>query len=89
MLLLWNVYQNYQSFITQNVIIKLKDDNNSFDALVINAGTFEANEKAKVTVLKPLDILTTASAVSDFLGALQRLEWTSAAAEDERLFMRG
>ncbi len=39
--------------------------------------------------MKPLDIVTTASAAGDFLGALQTLPGTSAVAEDERLFVRG
>lgn len=72
-----------------NLQIKLRDDINALDAVTINAGTFKAGEKAKVTVLKPLDIVTTASAVGDVLGALQTLPGTSAAAEDGRLFVRG
>lgn len=73
----------------KNLQIKLRDDVNSLDAVTINAGTFKAGEKAKVTVLKPLDIVTTASAVGDVLGALQTLPGTSAVAEDGRLFVRG
>lgn len=73
----------------KNIIVKLRDDINSLDAVVINAGTFEASEKAKVTVLKPLDIVTTASAVGDVLGAIQTLPGASAVAEDGRLFVRG
>lgn len=73
----------------KNLNIKLKDDVNSLDAVVINAGTFEAGEKAKVTVLKPLDIVTTASALGDFLGAIQTLPGTASVAEDGRLFVRG
>lgn len=73
----------------KNLKIKLKDDVNSLDAVVINAGTFEAGEKAKVTVLKPLDIVTTASALGDFLGAIQTLPGTASVAEDGRLFVRG
>ena len=73
----------------KNITVKLRDDINSLDAVVINAGTFEASEKAKVTVLKPLDIVTTASAVGDVLGAIQTLPGTSAVAEDGRLFVRG
>ena len=72
-----------------NLQIKLRDDINALDTVTINAGTFKAGEKAKVTVLKPLDIVTTASAVGDVLGALQTLPGTSAAAEDGRLFVRG
>ncbi|APZ44891.1 TonB-dependent receptor [Polaribacter reichenbachii] len=73
----------------KNLQVKLRDDVNSLDAVTINAGTFKAGEKAKVTVLKPLDIVTTASAVGDVLGALQTLPGTSSAAEDGRLFVRG
>lgn len=69
--------------------IKLRDDVNSLDAVIINAGTFEAGEKAKVTVLKPLDVVTTASALGDVMGALQTLPGTSTVDEDGRLFVRG
>lgn len=75
--------------VLKNLQIKLRDDVNSLDAVVINAGTFEAGEKGKVTVLKPLDIVTTANAMGDFLGALQTLPGTSANEEDGRLFVRG
>ncbi|WP_218599589.1 TonB-dependent receptor [Polaribacter sp. NJDZ03] len=73
----------------KNLKIKLRDDVSSLGAVVINAGTFEANEKAKVTVLKPLDIVTTASALGDVMGALQTLPGTSTVDEDGRLFVRG
>ncbi|WP_166385229.1 TonB-dependent receptor [Polaribacter sp. 11A2H] len=73
----------------KNLKIKLRDDVSSLGAVVINAGTFEAGEKAKVTVLKPLDIVTTASALGDVMGALQTLPGTSTVDEDGRLFVRG
>jgi hypothetical protein len=73
----------------KNLQIKLRDDVNALDAVVINAGMFEAGEKAKVTVLKPLDIVTTASAIGDFVGALQTLPGTATVGEDGRLFVRG
>jgi hypothetical protein len=89
-------YMSYETYLNtadvssfKNLIVKLRDDVNSLDAVVINAGMFEAGEKGKVTVLKPLDIVTTASAVGDFLGALQTLPGTSSNAEDGRLFIRG
>ena len=72
-----------------NFIIKLKDDVNSLDAVTVNAGTFKAGDNAKVTALKPLDIVTTAGALGDFVGALQTLPGTSNVAEDGRLFVRG
>lgn len=73
----------------KNLKIKLRDDVNALDAVIINAGTFEAGEKAKVTVLKPLDIVTTASALGDVMAALQTLPGTSKVDEDGRLFVRG
>jgi len=89
-------FVSYETFVKfdnvsnlKNLNIKLKDDINSLDAVVINAGTFKAGEAAKVTVLKPLDIVTTANAVGDVLGALQTLPGTTANPEDGRLFVRG
>ncbi|MEP2239710.1 MAG: TonB-dependent receptor [Maribacter sp.] len=72
-----------------NITIKLKDDVNTLDAVTVNAGTFNAGDNAKVTALKPLDIVTTAGALGDFVGALQTLPGTSNVAEDGRLFVRG
>lgn len=69
--------------------INLREDMESLDAVVISAGTFEASDNSKVSVLKPLDVVTTASALGDFVGALQTLPGTSKVAEDGRLFVRG
>jgi outer membrane cobalamin receptor len=69
--------------------IKLKDNVNMLDAVVINAGTFEAGDKAKVTVLKPLDIVTTAGSNADIVAALQTLPGTQTVGESGRLFVRG
>ena len=79
------------SDVTQlkNLKIKLREDVNTLDAVTINAGTFEAGDNAKVTALKPLDVVTTASALGDFVGALQTLPGTSTVGEDGRLFVRG
>ncbi|MDO6491603.1 MULTISPECIES: TonB-dependent receptor [unclassified Cellulophaga] len=72
-----------------NLQIKLKEDVNTLDAVIVNAGSFKAGENAKVTALKPLDVVTTAGAMGDFIGALQTLPGTSNVAEDGRLFVRG
>ncbi|WP_299766331.1 TonB-dependent receptor [uncultured Dokdonia sp.] len=69
--------------------IKLKEDINSLDTVVISAGSFEASDNSKISVLKPLDVVTTASALGDFVGALQTLPGTTTVAEDGRLFVRG
>lgn len=73
----------------QNKIIKLKDNVNALDAVVITAGTFEAGGKAKVSVLKALDIVTTAGSAGNIIAALQTLPGTQNVAEDGRLFVRG
>lgn len=73
----------------KNISVKLKDDVNTLDAVVLSAGTFSAGDNSKVNVLKPLDVVTTASALGDFVGALQTLPGTTTVAEDGRLFVRG
>ncbi|WP_299711701.1 TonB-dependent receptor [uncultured Tenacibaculum sp.] len=73
----------------QNLIVKLREDVNTLDAVVINAGSFDAGEKARAVALKPLDIVTTANALGDVVGAFQTLPGTSANDEDGRLFVRG
>lgn len=73
----------------KNLQIKLREDVNALDTVVLSAGTFSAGDNSKVSVLKPLDVVTTASALGDFVGALQTLPGTSTVAEDGRLFVRG
>lgn len=69
--------------------IKLKESINTLDAVIITAGTFDAGDKAKVTVLKPLDIVTTAGSNANIIAALQTLPGTNNVGEDGRLFVRG
>ncbi len=76
---------NYMKDLT----INLRDDVSTLDAVVLSAGTFSAGDNSKVNVLKPLDVVTTASALGDFVGALQTLPGTTTVAEDGRLFVRG
>lgn len=89
-------YMSYETFtmtgdvsFMKNLQVKLKDDMNTLDAVVLSAGTFEAGDNSKISVLKPLDVVTTASALGDFVGALQTLPGTTTVAEDGRLFVRG
>lgn len=69
--------------------ITLREDVNALDAVILSAGTFEAGDHSKISVLNTLDVVTTASALGDFVGALQTLPGTSTVAEDGRLFVRG
>lgn len=73
----------------KNLKIVLRDDLNSLETVTISAGSFSAGDNSKISVLKPLDIVTTAGALGDFVGALQTLPGTTTVAEDGRLFVRG
>lgn len=69
--------------------IKIKESMNALDAVIISAGTMESGEKARVSVLKPLDIVTTAGSAGNIIVALQTLPGTQSVGEDGRLFVRG
>lgn len=69
--------------------ITLKENVNTLDAVVITAGTLESGDKARVSVLKPLDIVTTAGSAGNIIAALQTLPGTQNVGEDGRLFVRG
>ncbi|MFS4467972.1 TonB-dependent receptor [Maribacter sp. 2210JD10-5] len=73
----------------KDVKINLREAINQLNGVTLTAGTFEAGDNSKVSVLKPLDIVTTAGAAGDFVGALQTLPGTSNVSEDGRLFVRG
>lgn len=73
----------------QNKTLKLKDNVNALDAVVITAGNLEAGDKARVSVLKPLDIVTTAGSAGNIIAALQTLPGTQNVGESGRLFVRG
>jgi hypothetical protein len=71
------------------ITINLKENMEMLDGVVLTAGTFSAGEKARASVLKPLDIVTTAGAAGNIIGALQTLPGTQTVGEDGRLFVRG
>lgn len=73
----------------QPLEIKLRESVNTLDAVVINAGSLEAGDKARNSVLKPLDIVTTAGSAGNIIAALQTLPGTQTVGEDGRLFVRG
>lgn len=72
-----------------NLKIELREKAAQIADIVITAGAFEASDKKKGVTLKPLDIVTTASAAGDIYGALTSLPGTATVGEDGRLFVRG
>ncbi len=76
--------ENYQA-----KTFTLRASFNALDAVVINAGLLQAGDKARVSVLKPLDIVTTAGSAGDIVSALQTLPGTQTVGESGRLYVRG
>lgn len=73
----------------QNLTIVLKEQVNEMRAVVITAGTFEASDRKRATVLNSIDIVTTASANADVTGAIKTLPGAQQVGEAEGLFVRG
>ncbi len=73
----------------QSQTILLKRNLTELNEVVITAGMLEAGDKSRVSVLKPLDILTTAGNPGDIVSALQTLPGTQIVGESGRLFVRG
>lgn len=69
--------------------ITLKEEINQMEAVVISAGSFTAGEDKRRTILKAVDIVTTAGATADIAGALNTLPGTTKVGETGRLFVRG
>lgn len=87
-------YESYETRVMLDgnplgLSIQLREQAASLADVVITAGSFEASDKKKGVTLKPLDILTTASASGDIYGALTTLPGTAVVGEDGRLFVRG
>ncbi len=69
--------------------ISLKEAVSELKTVTISAGSFEASDEKKMTILRPLDIVTTAGANGDVYGALQTLPGTQQIGEKEGLYVRG
>lgn len=72
-----------------SIDIKLREEINQLEAVVISAGSFTAGEEKRRTILKAVDIATTAGATADIAGALNTLPGTQKVGESGRLFVRG
>ncbi|AXY76198.1 TonB-dependent receptor [Paraflavitalea soli] len=87
-------YKLYEQKVTLSgtsitVDVLLKEEPNELTAVVITAGTFEASDTKRATVLNPIDIVTTASANGDITSAIKTLPGAQQVGESEGLFVRG
>lgn len=69
--------------------IRLEENRAQLGDVVVTAGAFEASDEKRASVLKPLDIVTTAGALGDITGALNALPGTTRVGETGQLFVRG
>jgi hypothetical protein len=79
--IIMNKYQN-QTIILKRIATELNE-------VLITAGTIESGGKSRVSVLKPLDILTTAGNPGDIVSAFKTLPGTQIVGESGKLFVRG
>jgi hypothetical protein len=92
---------SYMGFKTQSVGLEIEETNISairiilkesvseLNTVVINSGTFDASDKKKSVMLRPLDIALTAGANGDVFGAFGTLPGSQKVGEEGRLFVRG
>ncbi len=71
------------------IVLHMKTKPRDLDVVVITAGSFEASNDKTKTVLKPLDIVTTAGAGADVVKAMSMLPGTQQTGADNGLFVRG
>lgn len=69
--------------------LNLVEEISELNAVVITAGSFEASDKKRATVLTLLDIVTTAGADADISATLQTVPGVQKVGESEGLFVRG
>ncbi|HEU4471039.1 MAG TPA: TonB-dependent receptor, partial [Flavisolibacter sp.] len=87
-------YRGFEQTITLSggrieLELPVKEEVSEMKAVVITAGSFEAGDKKRTTVLSSIDILTTASANADVTGAIRTLPGAQQVGESEGLFVRG
>jgi CarboxypepD_reg-like domain/TonB-dependent Receptor Plug Domain len=83
-----------QTIILQNglmeLTIKMRETANELNTVTVTAGTFEASDEKKTTLIKPLDIVTTAGGAADITQTMILLTPGSQRnGESTGLFVRG
>lgn len=72
-----------------NLVLIIKNTARTLEEVSITAGAFEASNDKDKTVLKPLDIVTTAGAQADVVRAIETLPGTQKQGAQNGLFVRG
>jgi outer membrane cobalamin receptor len=88
-------YEAYNQKITLNLgemelTLKMRETANELNTVTVTAGTFEASDEKKTTLIKPIDIVTTAGGGADITQTLTLLTPGSQRnGESTGLFVRG
>lgn len=67
----------------------LQEATDNLDEIIISAGVFDASDEKKVSILKPLDIVTNPGANGDIYAALGTLPGVTPVGNETGLFVRG
>lgn len=73
----------------REIEIILSEKSAELKDVIISAGSFEASDEKKTTILKPFDIATVPASPPDEFKAVNELPGTSKVGESEGLFVRG
>lgn len=71
------------------ISVTLQEAFNKLNGITVTAGAFGASDEKKGVTLRPLDVVTTAGATGDLIGAMNTLPGTQKVGETGRLFVRG
>lgn len=87
----YNTYEKNILLDGRNIVlnISVKELITELKAVILSAGTFEASDQKRTTVLNSIDIVTTASANADITAAIKTLPGAQQVGEEEGLFVRG
>lgn len=74
---------------TANFTINLREEANMLNTVVITAGSFEASDEKRMTMLKTMDFVTTAGAGADTTAVVSLMPGAQRVGEQEGIFVRG
>jgi outer membrane cobalamin receptor len=75
--------------LSTEIIVKLREEANTLNTVVITAGSFEASDEKRMTMLKATDIVTTAGVGADIAAAVNLMPGAQRVGEQEGIFVRG
>ena len=88
-------YETYNQEVTlsyelSELTLKMRETTNELNTVTVTAGTFEASDEKKTTLIKPIDIVTTAGGAADIVQTMILLTPGSQRnGESTGLFVRG